>query len=290
MYSVTTKIGRNENCPCGTKRPNGLPMKFKNCCMNKKPRTTEILMAFSERPDKIGEKPDGTLEFLDDQGNLMKPSYAHSETWYVKEDGDKKTVTFASDAYHDYFEHLRSYDFIFAIDTNTEEINGVNIASTCVYELLIEARNEEGDPVVFAGPSLLRFKNGEGGMDEKLAIILLISQIRQSKNVKEDAKIAIITDHDLGNHGAYNKQEKPIWKNHILPKGFALLYASGDTTNKNNNILTFAVSKCDKAAKEDLTFFREAKFFRAGGFAIPVEQMIDVDNHSGRIGVPVFKK
>ena len=26
------KIGRNEPCPCGKKRPNGLPMKFKDCC------------------------------------------------------------------------------------------------------------------------------------------------------------------------------------------------------------------------------------------------------------------
>ena len=29
---VGKKIGRNEPCPCGKKRPNGLPMKFKDCC------------------------------------------------------------------------------------------------------------------------------------------------------------------------------------------------------------------------------------------------------------------
>ena len=27
-----TKIGRNDPCPCGKKRPNGLPMKYKDCC------------------------------------------------------------------------------------------------------------------------------------------------------------------------------------------------------------------------------------------------------------------
>jgi len=26
------KIGRNNPCPCGKKRPNGLPMKYKDCC------------------------------------------------------------------------------------------------------------------------------------------------------------------------------------------------------------------------------------------------------------------
>ncbi|MDR2599907.1 MAG: preprotein translocase subunit SecA, partial [Oscillospiraceae bacterium] len=28
------KIGRNDPCPCGKKRPNGLPMKFKDCCIS----------------------------------------------------------------------------------------------------------------------------------------------------------------------------------------------------------------------------------------------------------------
>lgn len=28
----TQKIGRNDPCPCGKKRPNGLPMKYKDCC------------------------------------------------------------------------------------------------------------------------------------------------------------------------------------------------------------------------------------------------------------------
>ena len=26
------KIGRNDPCPCGKKRPNGLPIKYKDCC------------------------------------------------------------------------------------------------------------------------------------------------------------------------------------------------------------------------------------------------------------------
>jgi len=28
----TLKIGKNAPCPCGKKRPNGLPMKYKDCC------------------------------------------------------------------------------------------------------------------------------------------------------------------------------------------------------------------------------------------------------------------
>lgn len=28
----TKKPGRNDPCPCGKLRPNGLPMKYKDCC------------------------------------------------------------------------------------------------------------------------------------------------------------------------------------------------------------------------------------------------------------------
>jgi preprotein translocase subunit SecA len=29
---IGKKIGRNDPCPCGRLRPNGLPMKYKDCC------------------------------------------------------------------------------------------------------------------------------------------------------------------------------------------------------------------------------------------------------------------
>jgi preprotein translocase subunit SecA len=32
VRNTKKKIGRNDPCPCGKLRPNGLPMKYKNCC------------------------------------------------------------------------------------------------------------------------------------------------------------------------------------------------------------------------------------------------------------------
>ena len=32
VRAKANKIGRNDPCPCGKKRPNGLPMKYKDCC------------------------------------------------------------------------------------------------------------------------------------------------------------------------------------------------------------------------------------------------------------------
>ena len=32
FFKVGKKIGRNDPCPCGKLRPNGLPMKYKDCC------------------------------------------------------------------------------------------------------------------------------------------------------------------------------------------------------------------------------------------------------------------
>lgn len=40
------KIGRNERCPCGS------GLKYKRCCLIKKPRNTSVIMDFG-KPTKI---------------------------------------------------------------------------------------------------------------------------------------------------------------------------------------------------------------------------------------------
>lgn len=34
-YRSTKKVGRNEPCPCGAKKADGSPVKFKKCCIYK---------------------------------------------------------------------------------------------------------------------------------------------------------------------------------------------------------------------------------------------------------------
>lgn len=34
-FSINKKIGRNEPCPCGAKKADGSPIKFKKCCIYK---------------------------------------------------------------------------------------------------------------------------------------------------------------------------------------------------------------------------------------------------------------
>jgi len=53
---MITRIRQNDPCPCGKKRPNGLPMKFKKCCGNKLPRDIGIFVAEDneDQPGRVG--------------------------------------------------------------------------------------------------------------------------------------------------------------------------------------------------------------------------------------------
>lgn len=281
-------IRRNDPCPCGKKCSNGLPMKYKNCCMNKKPRNHEILIGHRDKYKAVRHGPDGKVEIQTLDGEWVASDYVHTEFGYQRESGKKKYTSYIFDAHViDFCAYLQSFDFIFAVDTNTKMVNGTIISSSCAFQVFVEQISQDEWRVVYAGPLLLRFKNGESGLDEKWSITMLVNHIARLPNVNEKKKIAIITDHDLGRHGAYNNQSRTLYKNVLLPTNFTLLYASSDS--KNDNVLTFSVSKCDKAASDDLSFFEESGFFRSGDFATPVEQLIDVDNHSGCIGMPIFK-
>lgn len=289
MSDLNTKVGRNSPCPCGALRPNGLRGKYKNCCMNKKTRTTQVLFGFKDKPAKLARTSKNELVAFNEKGEVVLPIHSFNETFYTKNNGGKKTVSYFEGTQRDALEHLRPFDLVYAIDTNTEIVDGVSIAVACIFQITVGEIGKNETSFYLLGPWFLRFKNGKGGMDEKLSIILLVNEI-ETKIGNEDKTVAIITDHDLGNHRAYNKQEKPIYFNNSLPKNFSLMYASGDSNNKNTNPLTLAVSSCDKRAKEEFTFFKEYRFFDDGKYALILENMIDADNHSGRIGVPVFKK
>lgn len=255
----------------------------------KKPRSHQIYLGYKEPFQGVRHSNDGNVEIMTLSGEWVKPDHVHTEHGYERDSGKKKHTTFIFDAHvQDFFSYLQSFDCVFAIDTNTRNINGLNVSCTAMLQIFIQPADEQHVSVTFAGPFFQFYKNGIAGLDEKLATVLLISNIKQNPQLKEGAKIAIITDHDLGGHGEYNNQKKPFYKKITLPTGIKLFYASAD--KKNDNVCTLAVSRCDEEAAKHLSFFEQNGFFGVGGRAIPVEQLMDVDNHSGRIGVPVFKQ
>lgn len=269
-------------------------MKYKDCCMNKKNRELTGLIGYREKFKGMRHGADGSVEILTLDDKWVVPDHVHTEFGYKREGGKKKVTTFIHDAHvrdPSFLSYLRTFDAVFAVDTNTREINGTNIAVSCAYQIFIEEEKENGDvPVGYLGPMRMCFKNGyaHDGSDEKFGILMLVQVILRGGECTEKTRIAIITDHDLANHSRYNKQELPIYKNGKLPNIFTLMYASAD--KKNDNMPTHAVSRCDEEAGKELDFFEETGFFAVGGYAIPLEQLIDVDNHSGRVGFPVYKQ
>jgi hypothetical protein len=62
--------------------------------------------------------------------------------------------------------------------------------------------------------------------------------------------IGVIVDSDLGNLPAYNRREKPLSGDFLLPPGFELVYATTDAAR--DNIASAVLSRCDQYA--DLVF------------------------------------
>lgn len=253
-------------------------MKYKNRRMSKKPRSDEIYIGHRDPYTGVWYDSDGKAKIQTLDGEWVAPDHVHTESGYQRESGKKKYTSFIFDAFvTDYLGHLRSFDIVFAIDTNTKTVNGTTVASTCVFQVLIVPISEEKIRVRYLGPWLHRFKNGKPGLDEKWSIVKLVNKLVNhiSKNPDASTKtVAIITDHDLWHHEVYNDGSLALYKSFSLPKNFKLLYASSDL--KNDNIMTFSIGQCDKAASDDLSFFERTGFFR---FDIPVEQLMDVDNH-----------
>ncbi len=242
------KTGRNEPCPCGSKK------KYKNCCLNKKPRETSILFEMIE-PTKLTsiKIEEGQIKLLDSNGEVIAKNIYQQNT-YKRIGKDNKVlnqIKLNVSKYSNEIDALLQYDIIYAVDTNTKNFNGENLSITsrqcCEF-------NSNKTTITFYPFGLACIKNIPNMNQEKFGIKLLISNILCDKNYNKNLKIGIIIDHDLGNLMKYNNRELPIYNDWYLPDNFTLIYASSDTGKEYlTNIL---ISACDKEANN---FFEEVK-------------------------------
>ncbi len=137
-------------------------------------------------------------------------------------------------------DYLNQFDYIYAIDTNSKEVNG-DLISVC-YCVKYKPSTRE---LLMRGP--ICFKNNPD-VTEKTNWRELIKDIIHQKEYRDNFKIAIIVDSDYGNIEKYNSRESPIDTQFFLPENFTLIYASTDSGLENfpNRL----IAECDKLAKK----------------------------------------
>ena len=206
--------------------------------MDKKPRDNSVTYHFAQPPqfiDVLYEPQSGEMKLLAD-GVHSAVSVTHVGSY---ERTKKKKIIQKAPVPIDQVrldpvtlqvhpnQLLLQYDRIFAIDTNTQTINGERVAVSVAYRCDIS--NKMG-PAVDARAVLIRafeFHNPTVS-SERLGWLRLLEQLDGQLRPPEAKRVALVVDSDLDSLEAINSRVADVLDGYILPAGFELVYASAD--------------------------------------------------------------
>lgn len=239
---------KNMMCPCGSGK------KYRKCCKKKKQRSLGITVDMGKAVRaQIEVAPNGQIimKDADREGERLNPVNANMTVSYERDNKAPKVLVDIpmnlSNLSFDMGYHLKNYDLIFAIDTNTKEIGNQKYSASAI--VLCKLKQHAGRLEALYSPHhIFRFKNVE--LPEKIGWVNLIKGIMDNPQYSENLKVAIIVDSDYGNLAKYNSRELPIINNVYLPKNMTLIYASADSGAEN--LPNKLIYMCDKVAKETL--------------------------------------
>jgi hypothetical protein len=251
---LNNKVGRNRPCPCGSGK------KYKYCCINKKDRNNAIVFDMGELSTITSISFDnisGQIKLFNNQ-NELTPSSIYQQTFYNRDSGKEKIlnqIKLDEAKFNNELIHLQKFDLIYAVDTNTKHIKGDNISACTIIRAEFDQNIINAITCNFQIIDTLYASNVQIFTEEKQALIEVIRKISSDLNYQNNLKIALITDHDLGNLNKYNTQELALFGDFFLPSNFELLYASADVGKEN--ILNILISECDKESSRFLKQFAD---------------------------------
>jgi hypothetical protein len=265
------KIGRNDPCPCGSGK------KYKRCCMNIKPRENIVIVGSPERLRGFQYVKD-KMEFrgITLDGRVIDTAITYSQTQYTGNSGKEKIISRVNGKVIpdqiDLLRHLSSFGLIVGIDTNTKVIGGENVSFTGVIHCVIEKPDDtENYTANFPWHGVVLFKNSPKDIHpEKFAWVSIIDTLMRN-TATSSQRIGLVTDHDMSNHGSYNRRELPVLGTSYLPGNMTLFYGRGDGSTEN--ILNYIIKHCDKESSEVLHGLEETGYYQIGEGRITVEKI-----------------
>lgn len=220
---------------------------------NNKPLPRDEMVQCITRPNEKGEIEFTLDEFGDIQyiSNMEPDSASHSRSYKglnrekqlsLMNSGNK--LSFSQEKFL-----CENYERIYFIDTNDSKFHGKKSCSTAVYEL----KNHKEALLNQSGISRVcieyligyyQIEVSESVSGEKIGWHLFLESTRKFfESFPNEAKILVVTDHDLGEHKKINSREKPYYLNFYLPKNVEFGYAKSD---KSGSFLEFAMKKTDQ--------------------------------------------
>lgn len=236
---------RNKRCSCGSGK------KFKNCCLlSRKPRTTSITMDMGKPVaiDAVSVTQRGEVALFH-KGQQINPIQAHLETSYERRKKPKilhKAEIPVKKIRTDIHASFCNYDLFYVIDTNSKVIKNNKISVACV--LLCKFKPSGDLTLAFFAPiNAFEFWNIVD-KPENIAWREAILAIMANPDYKNELRIGLLVDSDLGDIPAFNLGHKPLIDDFYLPGNFELIYASADVGKEY--FVNKLISECDKESNE----------------------------------------
>ncbi len=227
-------------CPCGSgKKP-------EKCCGPAKPRTYSVELDIRNyyESDGLAIGLDHQLYRVVNGKHLPLIGRAKFTQSYKRKKNNKVIVK--GDTGEQYVLHpeslLQGYESIFAIDTNTQDIDGSTVSMSGIVHAYTET---DGDATtLWYMPLTINEFWDATEKPELLGWYVLIKSIMENDEFS-NKKTGIIVDSELGRFDRFNSRSEPIMGSFYLPKEFTLIYASSDTSS---NIANKLLKQCDRLA------------------------------------------
>jgi hypothetical protein len=224
----------------------------------RKPRIPAVRVDFGKEQTLSGMhvSDDGRLTFFDETGQPVSPVFVEVDSTYGRKKGPKtlnRVVAEPSGILLDQNSSLRRYSHVFAIDTNTAEINSVRTSITVsAYVTNIDFGQPRWNATLVRQDAF-EFQNAVAS-PERIGWSETVALIAKSNL---EGLIAIIVDAHLGDLRAINDRMQAIYRNYYLPPAMELIYASADGGGVEY-IANAALAHCDKIGTLLLGLSRQA--------------------------------
>ncbi len=214
-------------------------------------KDSNLLVGFRLPPGsqvvKLTVRPNGDIALIDKDGNEVKPERIERSIGYARPKGPKiqarhttpqRVVTVGGLA------ELAEFDGIFAIDTNSREVSGDLVSSTCFIRFQL-VREDDGFRIEFEQRVNYYELRNVKDKPELLGILKVANDVMRTAPPDAIPKIAFVTDTELSGHDSINSGKTPIYGAHNLPANAHLVYASADT---GSEVLNKLIRICDRQA------------------------------------------
>ena len=222
--------------------------------IKKKPRVIEYSFGFVGTDKAIQSKIDKNgIVHLYVEGNEIEKKEAKSTVSYERiQKNNKILCAIDNPKFSNINEELvKNFNFIYAVDTNTKNINNSKISVGILSKVIEKTFIEGGVSLVTQIFKNYYYENYDDKIEiEKNTWVFACKDILLNTAIYNNPKIALIVDSDLGNLTKITNREIPIVDDFYLPDNIMLVYGSADAGIES--IPNYLIRECDRAATKML--------------------------------------